>query len=137
MLNLCQVNDRTYVRMLYTHVGCVCTVTLTVDRTRALRFYHRAMNTNQTPRIGIDPIHITWRVAGAFYWALAWRVGLLLLIPAGVRGFFVGYYHPEPFRYDWQLWLVANLISIPCGIWILKRILTRGISGYRLVVKRT
>ena len=79
---------------------------------------------------------VTWRIAGAFYWGLLWRAGLAVAIIALPRGFLVGWHYPEPFKYDLLMWWIATLLQIPASLWILKRILERGISGYRINVHR-
>lgn len=81
---------------------------------------------------------ITWRIAGAFYWGLCWRVSLIVGVIALPRGFLVGYYShsPEPFKYDVEMWWIATFLQIPAGLWIFKRVLERGISGYAIEVRR-
>lgn len=97
------------------------------------------MNIDQTPAssdLTLLPEKITWRIAGAFYWGLIWRVSLIVGVIALPRGFLVGWYYPEPFKYDLPMWWFATALQIPATFWILKRILERGISGYRLHVRR-
>lgn len=78
---------------------------------------------------------VTWKVAWAFWWGLTWRIALIGEAPSFLRGLYVGYHHVTSTPYDWPILISSYVFYVLGGAWIVRHVLTKGISGYKLVVR--
>lgn len=83
------------------------------------------------------PEIITWRIAGAFYWGIGWRSAICAGLPSGIRAFTLEATQFHPSGLQWLAILATEwAITLPLCLWVLKHVLTNGITGYRLTVRR-
>jgi hypothetical protein len=85
-----------------------------------------------------DHLDVTWTRALKVWWSLAWRGLLFGALAGGLAGFFVGVagsaagVQLETIR---QLGSLAGLaVGIPVGLWVVRTILQKSWSDFRIVL---
>lgn len=86
----------------------------------------------------MSELEMTWGKATQIYWSMMWRTLLYVMLPAGMVGFVVGFFlaikqiPAEP--HIWKLQLAILPFAVFMGIWIIKKVLSDPIFGYRIVL---
>lgn len=87
----------------------------------------------------MDELKVTWERAVAVWWSITWRSTLLVFAAALGTGFLIGLFgamlHLDK-GFLHRLSLLAGVVGgAAIGIWVVKRVLTKRFSDFRIVLK--
>ncbi|HKI61917.1 MAG TPA: hypothetical protein VKA31_06450, partial [Mariprofundaceae bacterium] len=78
----------------------------------------------------VKEIEITWGRALKIWWSLVWRGVLFGMLGGAVVGFVVGALGVSPK----DTTLIGMIIGVPIGIWVVKNVVGKSYSDFRLVL---
>lgn len=85
----------------------------------------------------MEEIKVGWSHAIVVWWSLIWRWILFSMIAGFIGGFLLGIL-AAPLGIDGELelygQLIGLLVSIPVGIWVVRRVLTMEYRRYRVAL---
>jgi hypothetical protein len=89
----------------------------------------------------MNELEVTWGYALRVWWSLFWRALLFSLVIGFVAGFLVGFFGGlagmNPKAIPIFSGLAGMIGGIPIGIWVVKVVLQKRFSGYRLALVAT
>jgi len=81
---------------------------------------------------------ITWKIAARVWWSLAWRSMLFIMPTAfifgGIIGFFMAMFKIPIEPNTLYLQIIGGLIAVLMGIWIIKTLLSKSYTNFKIVV---
>jgi hypothetical protein len=83
-------------------------------------------------------IEVTWGRAAKVWWSLMWRGLLFGGLGGGLMGFIIGYVMATVGQTPQQIGVVTTwaggLVAIPIGIWVVRNVLRKSWSDFRIAL---